>query len=99
MMKTKVLIKAIFPAMDMEYDVKIPVNEQVWKVNKLLVKAVFDMNNFAYDIKNDNYVILNKKNGTIYDNNQIIIDTDIRNGTELIFIKEKDVNQQLQSVK
>ncbi len=92
MMKTKVLVKAIFPAMDMEYDVKIPVNEQVWKVNKLLVKAVFDMNNFAYDMKNDNYVILNKKNGTIYDNNQVIIDTDIRNGTELIFIKEKDVN-------
>lgn len=93
MMKTKVLVKAIFPAMDMEYDVKIPANEQVWKVNKLLVKAIFDMNNFAYDIKNDNYVILNKKTGTIYDNNQVIIDTDIRNGTELIFIKEKDVNQ------
>lgn len=93
MMKTKVLIKAIFPSMDMEYDVKIPVNEQVWKVNKLLVKAIFDMNNFAYDIKNDNYVILNKNTGTIYDNNQVIIDTDIRNGTELIFLKEKDVNQ------
>lgn len=88
MMKNKVLIKAIFPSIDREYDIKIPVNEIMWKVNKLVVKAIYDMNGINIDIKNDNFVMINKNNGNIYQNNTIVIDTDIRNGTEIVFLKD-----------
>ncbi len=88
MMKNKVLIKAIFPSIDREYDIKIPVNELIWKVNKLIVKAVYDMNGIKIDIKSDNYIMLNRASGLKYDNNSIVIDTDIRNGTEILFLKE-----------
>ena len=87
MMKNKVLIKATFPAIDKSYDIKIPVNELAWKVNKLIVKAVYDMNGIHIDMKNDNFLMINKISGEIYKNNVSIIDTNIRNGTEIVFLR------------
>lgn len=91
MMKNKVMVKTLFPAINKEYDIKIPINEIVWKVNKLIVKAVYDMNGITIDLKEDNFVMINKVSGKIYDSNEIIIETDIRNGTEILFIKEKKI--------
>ena len=88
MMKNKVMIKAIFPAIDKEYDVNIPVNELTWKVNKLVVKAIYDLSGIHININDQNFVMINRINGKIYDNNIPIIDTDIRNGTEIVFLKE-----------
>ena len=87
MMKSKVMIKAVFPSIDKEYDINIPVNELAWKVNKLIVKAIYDMNGIAIDIAKDNFVMINKSTGEIYKNSVAIIETNIRNGTELIFLK------------
>ena len=53
MMKSKVIIKAIFPSLDKCYDIKIPVNEIMWKVSKLLAKAVYDINGINIDIKGE----------------------------------------------
>jgi hypothetical protein len=89
MMKNKVIVKAVFPSIDKVYDIKIPVNELIWKVSSLVTKAVYDMNGIPYDINNDNFAIINKETGLIYESNSIVIDTDIRNGSELFFIKEK----------
>lgn len=91
MMKNKVMIKVIFPSIDREYDIKIPVNEIMWKVNKLIVKAIYDMNGISVDIREDNFVMINRTTGMIYDNNTVVIDTDIRNGTEIVFLREKKV--------
>lgn len=88
-MKNKVLIKAIFPSINKEYDIKIPVNEAIWRVSKLVVKAIYDMNGMKYDIVNDSFIIINKTTGNIYDMNSVVIDSDIRNGTELLFLKHK----------
>ena len=88
MMKNKVIVKAVFPSIDKVYDIKIPVNELIWKVSSLVTKAVYDMNGIPYDINNDNFAIINKETGLIYESNSIVIDTDIRNGSELFFIKE-----------
>lgn len=87
MMNNKVIIKAIFPTIDKSYDIKVPVNELTWKINKLIVKAVFDMNGISVDLKNDNFIMINKATGEIYKNNASIIDTNIRNGTEILFLK------------
>ena len=87
-MKDKVLIKLNFVETDDTFDLFIPVNEVIWKVKKLLIKAVGDITqtNVSMD---DEYVLMNASTNTIYDNNQVIIDTDIRNATELIMIPVK----------
>lgn len=89
MMTNKVMIKAIFPQIDKSYDIRIPVNEILWIVKKLTVKAVYDLNCINVDIFNSKYIMINKSTGQIYDNNSIVIDTDIRNGTEIIFLMEQ----------
>ncbi len=84
-MNNKVLIKLMIPELSTSFDIFIPVNELVWKVKKLLVKSVSDLINMELNL-NLGYELLNKDTGMMYKNNDIIINTDIRNGTELLLI-------------
>ena len=86
-MENKVLIKLIMFDMDECFDIFIPVNEIVWKIKKLIIKSISDITNISLDINNE-YLLINKDNSKIYDNNEIVINTDIRNGTELILFKK-----------
>ncbi len=83
-MENKVLIKLIVPELEMNFDLFIPVNEVIWKVKKMVVKSVSDITNINFNA--ENYNLVNKDNSKIYNNNDIIIDTDIRNATELILL-------------
>ena len=84
----KVLIRLIVPEIDGSFDLFIPVNELIWKIKKLVVKSVFDLTNGALDI-NMNYTLINKGTSKIYDNNELVINTDIRNASELILLAIK----------
>ncbi len=86
-MKNKILIKLIVPELDETFDIFIPVNELVWKIKKLILKAISDLSNANID-SNVDYILLNKDNSKIYNNNEIILDTDIRNSSELILISK-----------
>lgn len=85
-MNNKVLIKLIVPATGKTYDIFVPVNELIWKVNKLIVKSISDISDNIINPQNK-YVFINKITNKIYDSNEIILNTDIRNGTELILLK------------
>lgn len=84
-MESKVLIKLIVPELDTTFDVFVPVNELIWKITKMLAKSVSDLSDTNFN-NNKNYVLINKINTKIYNSNEIVINTDIRNGTELILI-------------
>lgn len=84
-MENKVLVKVMLPDIDITYDIFIPVNEYVWKVKKLLLKAISDLSSISINI-DLNYVVINRDNGRIYNDNEIIINTDIRNATELLLV-------------
>jgi len=84
-MDNKVLVKLIVPELDSNFDVFSPVNEVIWKIIKMLVKSVSDLKKVKID-KNKNFVLINKINTRVYNSNEILINTDIRNGTELILI-------------
>ncbi len=86
-MKNKVLIHVIVPELDESFDIFIPVNELIWKVQKLLLKSISDLCNVPIN-PNSRYVLLNKDNNRIYNSNEQVINTDIRNGTELLFISK-----------
>ena len=85
-MNNKVLVKVYVPTIDSSYDIFIPVNELVWKANKLIVKSISDLNQGVLNIK-EKYIFINKITCQVYGSNDIIRDTDIRNGTELILLK------------
>ncbi len=87
-MENKVLIKLVVPTINDSFNLFLPVNELIWKIKKMLIKSVVDLTGIALD-ENDEYILLNKDNCRVYHNNEIIIDTDIRNGTELLIYSNK----------
>ena len=86
-MENKVLVKLTMPEIDESFDIFIPVNETLWKVVKMMIKSINDIINTNFNMNND-YVLINKDNSRIYKNNEIVIETDIRNATELILISK-----------
>ena len=84
-MNDKVLVKLDVFGLDETYDVFIPVNELVWKIKAMLAKCVSDLEYLKFN-PNEDYLIVNKNTGHVYNNNDVIIDTDIRNGTELLLM-------------
>ena len=81
----KILINLYVPNLNQHYDLFIPVNEFIWKINKLVVKSISDLSDGKL-LMNQNYVIANIETGKIYDNNDIVINTDIRNTSKLALI-------------
>ena len=86
-MKNKVLVKVSVPELDYETDIFVPVNEVLWKVKTLIVMAISDISGGALS-KEGHYSLINKETGQVYNLNSILIDTDIRNSTEIIFQNE-----------
>jgi len=84
-MKNKVLIKLIVPEIENSFDIFIPVNEIIWKIEKLIIKAVSDLSQGNLD-SNQKYVLINKYTSQQYNKNEVVINTDIRNATELILM-------------
>jgi hypothetical protein len=84
-MNNKVLVKLYAPEFARVFDVYIPVNYLVWKINKMIAKCIGDLCDYNIDLKKE-YILINKLTNRIYKNNEIIRETDIRNGTELIII-------------
>lgn len=88
-MNNKVLVKIIEPIMNESFDMYIPVNEYIWVVKKLIAKNLSGLLPAYSD--NVKTVLINMDTSRIYTNNEIIIDTDIRNGTKIIIIVEKKI--------
>lgn len=85
MMMNKVLVRLIVPSLNNSYDIFIPVNEYIWKVTKLMVKSVSDLSRIDLDITKK-YALINQTTGKMYGINEKIIETDIRNATELVLL-------------
>ena len=90
-MKNKILIKLYVPEIDFTFDVFIPVNELIWKIKKLLVKSVSDLTGGTLDTSKD-FTLINKVTSEVYDNNLLVINTNIRNASELILLSVKSSN-------
>lgn len=81
----RVLVKIIFPKIDKQYDVWLPLNKKIYNIINLLIKGVNELNDGIYQTK-EIPSLYNKTSGEIYDLNIKIEDTNIKNGTELILI-------------
>ena len=82
-MKNKVLIKIYVPTI--EYELYIPINESVKKVLELIVKSIYELSDSSLD-KSVNHYLMDPNTATIYNNFQIIRETNIRNSKKVILI-------------
>lgn len=86
-MNNKVLIKLIVPEINQKFDLFIPVNEIIWKIKKLLIASIQDL--CSCTLNDNEYILINMNNNRKYNNNEIVINTDIRNASELMLIPSK----------
>ena len=84
-MKNKVLVKVYVPSIDEEYEIYIPTNETIKKVLELLIKSIYELSDSNLDQEEKHY-ILDPDTSTIYTNDQIIRDTNIKNSKKVILI-------------
>lgn len=81
----KVLIKLYVPMIEEQYDIWLPLNKRIYNVIVLLTKSINEMSSGNYSP--DKIPILYDKVTSIpYDVNLRVVDTNIRNGTELVLI-------------
>jgi len=83
----KVLIKLIVPEIDASYDVYLPVNKKMGNIIILLNKTVSELSNNEFPISTAN-VLYNSKTGEQYMSDVLLINTDIRNYTNLILLSK-----------
>lgn len=83
-MENKILINLIVPTLETSYNIFIPISKRVGNIIQLLIKAI---NELGTNIDFDKSILLyNRNTGQQYNPNDLIYDTDIRNGTELILL-------------
>lgn len=84
-MEYKVLIKLYVPEIEQNFEMYIPINRTIVQVLVLINKVVSDASTNLYPIKTS-LTLINRRTGTIYKNEEIVRNTDIKNGSELIII-------------
>ena len=84
-MKNKVLVTIYVPTIDEQYEIYIPVNETIDKVMQLIVKSIHELSDSNF-IETNKHYILDPCTSIIYENSEIIRDTNIKNSKKLILI-------------
>ncbi len=83
-MEYKILIKLHLPEIEDIYEIYIPINKTVGQIISLLNHLVSDITQVYPTVQSAR--LYNRRTGTLYDHALRIIETDIRNGTELVMI-------------
>lgn len=81
----KVLICLYVPILEQSYDIYIPINKKIIYIKKLMISTIMELTNNSYKANND--IKLSNRNTTrVYEDEEYVINTDIRNGTKLILL-------------
>lgn len=80
MFDNKFLIDLYVLALDKHFELFIPIDEKVGNIVKLLDKSLLTM------INDKKFCLLNVYTSTVYNNNDIVRNTDIKNGTKIILM-------------
>lgn len=84
-MKNKVLIRVYVQKIDEEYELYIPVNESIKKILELIVKSVSELSDIQ-ELNDDVHHLIDPDNSTVYNDYQIVRDTNIRNSKKVILV-------------
>ena len=83
--KNKILIELEIPLIEKKYDLFIPINKKIGTIKSLIEQALKELTDNGYIIKEDTN-FYSKETGTIYNVNQNVRDTDLKNGSRIILL-------------
>lgn len=85
MNQNKILIELEIPLVEKEYDVFIPINKKIGTIKSLIESSLVELTDNAYFPRDDSN-FYSKDTGLIYDVNQTVRNTDLKNGSRIILI-------------
>lgn len=85
MNNNKILIELEVPLIEKKYDLFIPISRKIGTVKTLIEKALLELTDNEYEI-NEATNLYSKDTGNIYDVNQTVKDTDLKNGSRVILL-------------
>ena len=83
-MENKVFIQLYVPELESTYDLYLPISRRIGNIIQLLVKAVNDFG-INYELK-PNISLYSRETGERYSMNQILYETNIRSGSQLVLL-------------
>lgn len=84
-MNNKILIELEIPMIEKKYDLFIPINKKIGTIKALIEDSLVELTNNAYEIKKDSN-FYSKENGSIYNVNTTVRETDLKNGSRIILL-------------
>ncbi len=84
-MHNKILIVLEVPSIERKYNVFLPINKKISNIIVLLTNAISELTSGGYVVRG-NEKLYNKINGTKYDSNVYLKDSDLSNGSIVILI-------------
>ena len=85
MEKNKILVELEIPIIEKKYDLFIPINKKVGTIKSLIETSLLELTDNSYEIKEETN-LYSKETGTVYDVNQTVRDTDLKNGSRIILL-------------
>lgn len=82
----KYLVTVIVPVINLTFDVEIPNNRKIGTIKKILLAEVNSKASGMYNKSFNDIRMIDRDNGTEYNNNLYIKDSKIINGSKLILI-------------
>lgn len=81
----KILVLVYIPEIEQEYDVYIPINKKIGTIKKYLISSIEEFNDG--NVSNiENLKLYDKESSMKYNNDTLVKDSGIKNGTKLILI-------------
>ena len=78
-MNNKILVTISIPLLDESYDIFIPVNKKVGTIKNTIIESI-------KNLQNKNYLLMNKDDCKIIDENVYVKNSGIQNGSKLILL-------------
>jgi len=80
----KVYVILYVPLISERYEMFLPISKKIGSITRLLTKSVNELSDGTFPIKDS--LLYDKKDGIMYDLNIKVIESNIRNGSEIILI-------------
>ena len=85
-MKDKILVKVVVPEVEFTFDVYLPINKKIGTIKKKLLDAFIDETDGQFAKKAEKVKILDQVSGVEYENNSYLFETNIKNGSTIVFV-------------
>ena len=86
-MEYKVLVQLFVPEIEQTYELYLPINKNIYQVKKM-IEGIFREYSMDHYADANEFILMNRREATVYQNGDYVRNTNIRNGTELVLYKQ-----------